>query len=155
MRIVVIIEPDSAILQTMVTLNFSVVGGNATGKARSYVCYNFIKNDCVSFTVTFFNLLAVNGDFVLLFPTLTLCQGTNNNNVQSLVVDIKDDSEPEGTESFVISGDATAPASFVTDRDSAIVNILDNDGAWLVYAQASRVICCMISSHTEYERRFC
>ena len=154
MPICVIIKPASAILKTEVTLNFTVVSGNATGKARSCLCYNFIKNDCVSLTVTFFNPLAVNKDFVLLFPTLTLCQGTNNNNVQSLAVDIKDDSVPEGTESFVISGDATAPASFVTDRDSAIVNILDNDGAWLVYAQASRFICCMISSYAEYDIRF-
>ena len=154
MPIRVIIKPTSAILKTEVTLNFTVVSGNATGKARSCLCYNFIKNDCVSLTVTFFNLLAVNDDFILLFPTLTLCQGTNNN-IQSLAVDIVDDSVAEGTESFNISGDATAPASFVTDRDSAIVNILDNDGAWLVYAQASRFICCMISSHTEYECRFC
>ena len=108
----------------------------------------------VVYTVTFFNLLAVNEDFVLVFPTLTLCKGTNNSNVQSLAVDIIDDSVAEGTESFVISGDATAPASFVPDRDSAIVNILDNDGVWLVYAQASRFIFCMISSHTEYESRF-
>ena len=151
----VIIKPASAILKTEVTLNFTVVNGNATGKARSCLCYNFIKNGCVSFTVTFFNPLAVNEDFVLLFPTLTLCRGTNDNNVQSLVVDIIDDSVPEGTESFNIFGDATAPASFVTDRDSAIVNILDNDGAWLVYAQASRFLCCMISSHAEYESRFC
>ena len=85
-------------------------------------------NACVSFTVTFFNLLAENKDFCLVFQSLTLCRGTSNDNVQSLVVDIMDDSLVEGTESFVISGDATAPASFVPGNDSATVNILDNDG---------------------------
>ena len=73
-------------------------------------------------------ILAENADFRLVFQRLTLCQGTSNGNVQSLVVDIADDFLVEGTESFVISGDATAPASFVPGRDSATVNILDNDG---------------------------
>ena len=73
-------------------------------------------------------ILAENADFRLVFQRLTLCQGTSNGNVQSLVVDIADDFLVEGTESFVISGDATAPATFVPGRDSATVNILDNDG---------------------------
>ena len=85
-------------------------------------------NACVSFTVTFFNLLAENKDFRLVFQSLGLCQGTSNNNVQSLVVDIIDDLLVEGTESFFISGNATAPASFVPGRDNATVTILDNDG---------------------------
>ena len=73
-------------------------------------------------------ILAENEDFCLVFQMLTLCRGTSNNNVQSLVVDITDDFHVEGTESFVISGDATPPATFVPGRDSATVNILDNDG---------------------------
>ena len=85
-------------------------------------------NGCVSFTVIFSHLLAVDKDFSLIFQMLTLCPGTSNNNVQSLVVDIIDDTLVEGTESFVISGDATAPASFKPDRDNVTVNILDNDG---------------------------
>ena len=93
-------------------------------------------NSCISFNVTFFNLLAENEDFHLVFQKLTLCRGTSDDNVQSLVVDISDDFLVEGTESFVISGDATAPASFVPGRDLATVNILDNDGVWLVYAHA-------------------
>ena len=126
--------PSSAILQTEVTLNFSVVGGNATGKAGSYVCYTFQFISVnkiyvwVSFTDTLFNLLAVDEDFRLVFQRLTLCRGTINDNVQSLVVDITDDFLVEGTESFVISGDATAPASFMSGRDTATVTILDNDG---------------------------
>ena len=67
-------------------------------------------------------------DFRLVFQRLTLCPGTGNNNVQSLVVDVIDDFLVEGAESFVISGDATAPASFVPGRDSTTVKILDNDG---------------------------
>ena len=91
-------------------------------------------NGCVSFTVTFVNLLAENKDFRLVFQRLTLCRG-------SLVVDITDDSLVEGTESFVISGDATAPASFVSGNDSVTVNILDNDGkCGQLYAHASRFI---------------
>ena len=102
------------------------MGGNATGKAGSCVCYNM--HGCVSFTVIFFNLLAENEDFHLVFQSLALCRGTSNGNVQSLVVDIIDDSLVEGTENFVISGNATAPASFVPDRDNATVTIMDNDG---------------------------
>ena len=119
------------------------------------VCVTISSRMIVYHSLLHSSILAVNDDFVLVFSRLRLCQGTNNNNVQSLVVDINDDSEAEGTESFIISGDATAPASFVPGRDSAIVNILDNDGAWLVYAQSSRFICCVISSHTEYESRYC
>ena len=35
------IQPPTAILKTEVTLNFSVVDGNATGKAGICVCYKF------------------------------------------------------------------------------------------------------------------
>ena len=70
-------------------------------------------------------------DFRLVFQMLTLCPGTGNNNVQSLVVDVIDDFFVEGTESFVISGDVTAPASFVPGRDTATVTILDNDGEYV------------------------
>ena len=87
-------------------------------------------NGCISFTVSFCNLLAENEDFHLVFQRLTLCRGTSNDNVQSLVVDIADDFLVEGTESFVVSGDATAPASFVPNQDSATVTILDNDGEY-------------------------
>ena len=84
-------------------------------------------NYFVSFTVTLI-LFAENEDLHLVFQTLTLCQGTSNGNVQSLVVDIKRDFLVEGTESFVISGSATAPASFVPGRESITVTILDDDG---------------------------
>ena len=42
LRIQVIIEPSTAILGKEVTLNFSVVAGNATGKLDTvYMCYKF------------------------------------------------------------------------------------------------------------------
>ena len=43
----------------------------------------------------------------------------------------------EGTESFVVSGHVTAPASFVPGGDTVTVNILDNDGkVELLYMQS-------------------
>ena len=42
LRIQVIIDPPTAILKTEVTLNFSVVDGNTTGKAGICVCYKFL-----------------------------------------------------------------------------------------------------------------
>ena len=59
---------------------------------------------------------------------VTLDQGANDSNVQVLVIHIWDDQLLEGTESFVVSGHVTAPASFVPGRDMVTVNILDNDG---------------------------
>ena len=59
---------------------------------------------------------------------MTLDQGANDSNVQVLVIHIWDDQLLEGTESFVISGHVTAPASFLPGRDMVTVNILDNDG---------------------------
>ena len=59
---------------------------------------------------------------------VTLDQGANDSNVQVLVIHIWDDQLLEGTESFVISGHVTAPASFLPGRDMVTVNILDNDG---------------------------
>ena len=59
---------------------------------------------------------------------VTLDQGANDSNVQVLVIHIWDDQLLEGTESFVILGHVTAPASFLPGRDMVTVNILDNDG---------------------------
>ena len=41
LQIEVIIDPPNAILKTDVTLNFSVVDGNTTGKTGICVCYKF------------------------------------------------------------------------------------------------------------------
>ena len=58
---------------------------------------------------------------------MTLDQGANDSNVQVLI-NIWDDQLVEGTESFVVSGHVTAPATFLPGRDMVTVNILDNDG---------------------------
>ena len=59
---------------------------------------------------------------------MTFVQGATTGNNQSASIEIIDDSLLEGTENFVVSGNVTAPASFVPGRDTATVTILDNDG---------------------------
>ena len=59
---------------------------------------------------------------------MTFDRGGTTGNTQSTLIDIIDDSLVEGTESFVVSGNVTAPASFVPGGDTTTVNILDNDG---------------------------
>ena len=59
---------------------------------------------------------------------MTFDRGATTGNTQSVSFDIIDDSLVEGTESFVVSGNVTAPASFVPGRNTTTVNILDNDG---------------------------
>ena len=59
---------------------------------------------------------------------MTFDHGTNDNNVQVLAINIWDDQLLEGTESFVVSGTVTAPASFVPGGDRVTVDILDSDG---------------------------
>ena len=58
---------------------------------------------------------------------MTFYQGATTGDTQNASVEITDDSIVEGTESFVVSGDVTAPASFVPGGDTATVTILDND----------------------------
>ena len=74
-------------------------------------------------------------DFHLLDQEVTFHQGATTGSTQSASVNIIDDSLVEGTESFVISGNVTAPASFVPGGDTTTVNIMDNDGecAWVVW----------------------
>ena len=65
----------------------------------------------------------------LTFDTnMSFDQGANDSYIQVLAINIWDDQLLEGTESFVVSGNVTAPASFVPGRDTTTVNILDNDG---------------------------
>ena len=59
---------------------------------------------------------------------MTFDQGATTGNTQHASIEIIDDSLVEGTESFVVSGSVTAPASFVPGRDTVRVDILDNDG---------------------------
>ena len=67
-------------------------------------------------------------DFRLLRQVVTLHHGATIRDTQNISFDVVDDSLVEGTESFVVSGNVTAPASFVPGRDTVTVNILDNDG---------------------------
>ena len=59
---------------------------------------------------------------------MTFDQGATTGNTQSALIEINDDSLVEGTESFAISGNVTAPASFVPGGDTSTVTILDDDG---------------------------
>ena len=59
---------------------------------------------------------------------MTFDQSTNDSNVQVLAINLWDDQLLEGTENFVLSGNVTAPASFIPGRDTVAVYILDNDG---------------------------
>ena len=59
---------------------------------------------------------------------MTFDQGATTGSTQSASIDIIDDSLVEGTESFVVSGNVAAPASFVPGGDTTTVSILDNDG---------------------------
>ena len=59
---------------------------------------------------------------------MTFDRGATTGNTQNVSIKIIDDSLVEETESFVVSGNVTAPASFVPGRDTVTVNILDNDG---------------------------
>ena len=80
------------------------------------------------YIVALFNHLVEGDDFHLLRHEVTFVQGATTGNTQNVSIDIIDDSLVEETESFVISGSITAPASFVPGRDTTTVNILDNDG---------------------------
>ena len=59
---------------------------------------------------------------------MTFYRGATTGSTQSASIDIVDDSLVEGTESFVVTGNVTAPASFVPGGDTTTVTILDNDG---------------------------
>ena len=58
---------------------------------------------------------------------MTSDQGATTGSTQNASIEIIDDSLVEGTESFVVSGSVTAPASFVSGRDMTTVTILNND----------------------------
>ena len=59
---------------------------------------------------------------------MTFFQEATTGSIQNALIKIIDDSLAEGTERFVVSGNVTAPASFVAGNNTVTVNILDNDG---------------------------
>ena len=87
---------------------------------------------------------------------MTFDQGANDSNVQVLTINIWDDQLLEGTESFVVSGHVTAPASFVPGGDMVTVNILDNDGefqllgmqSWCLYQSCRKLHGSLLILHT-------
>ena len=76
----------------------------------------------------YFSLPPEGEDFHLLRQEITFVHGATTGNTQNVSINIIDDSLVEGTESFVVSGNVTAPASFVPGGDTVTVSILDNDG---------------------------
>ena len=80
------------------------------------------------YIVALFHHIVEGDDFRLLRQEVTFVLGATTGNTQNASFDIIDDSLVEGTESFVVSGNVTAPASFVPGGDTVTVNILDNDG---------------------------
>ena len=96
-------------------------------------CSTDSEVNCGKYFIFLF-LLAEGDDFSLVTFTLTFDtnvtfdQGNNDSSVQVLAINIWDDQLLEGTESFVISSNATPPASFVAGGDTVTVNILDSDG---------------------------
>ena len=75
-----------------------------------------------------FSLPPEGEDFHLLRQEITFVHGATTENTLNVSINIIDDSLVEGTESFVVSGNVTTPATFVPGRDMVTVNILDNDG---------------------------
>lgn len=74
-----------------------------------------------------FPSLAVGEDFTLSPTEVTFVIGANDGNTRSVFVDVLDDDDVEGTESFTLSGSTSSPeAVFV--GGPATVSILDDDG---------------------------
>ena len=93
-----------------------------------------------TYIVALSHYLLDGNDFHLLRQEVTFDRGATTGNTQNVSIDIIDDSLVEGTESFVVSGNVTAPASFVPGGNTTTVNILDNDGELeLVYTQSHRL----------------
>ena len=82
----------------------------------------------LSLTIFLFHHFVEGDDFHLLRQEVTFDRGDTTGNTQSASIEIIDDFLLEGTESFIVSGNVTAPASFVPGGDTATVDILDNDG---------------------------
>ena len=82
----------------------------------------------VTLTIFLFHHFVEGGDFHLLRQEVAFDKGDTTGNTQSASIEIIDDSLLEGTESFIVTGNVTAPASFVPGGDTTTVTILDNDG---------------------------
>ena len=137
-----LLNPPNVTLQKPIIVTVMVVNGSATGKLQlSFYCmlyYAFSTAALIQSQLLnhFISLLTEGDDFSLANSTLTFDtnvtadQGTNDSNIQVLAIHILDEQLVERTESFVISGNVTKPASFVPGGDLVTVNILDNGGTF-------------------------
>ena len=82
----------------------------------------------LSLTIFLFHNFVEGDDFHLLRQEVTFDRGDTTGNTRSASIEIIDDFLLEGTESFVVSCNVTAPASFVPGGDTTTVIILDSDG---------------------------
>ena len=69
--------------------------------------------------------------------------GTNNGTIQTFAISTVDDDLVEGTESFVISGSVTSPASFLPGRNMATITIMDNERK--LYVKLTVKVVCICS----------
>ena len=66
-------------------------------------------------------------DFSLSTNQVVFLASANSSTVQTFVITIHDDNLVEGTETFVISGSVTPPATFLPGRDMTNITIMDNE----------------------------
>ena len=67
-------------------------------------------------------------DFTLSPTEVTFDIGTNDGNTINVVVDVLDDDDVEGTESFTLSASTSSPEAVFVGVPALTVSILDDDG---------------------------
>lgn len=67
-------------------------------------------------------------DFTLSPTEVTFDVGTNDGNTINVVVDVLDDDDVEGTESFTLSASTSSPEAVFVGFPDLTVSILDDDG---------------------------
>ena len=67
-------------------------------------------------------------DFTLSPTEVTFDIGTNDGNTINVVVDVLDDDDVEGTESFTLSASTSSPEAVFVGVPDLTVSILDDDG---------------------------
>ena len=96
----------------------------------------------VPIRITLFHLCADTEDFWLSRTELRFSAGTNNGTIQTFAIIIVDDDFVEGTETFVISGSVTSPATFLPGRNMATITIMDNERKLYVKLTVKVVCIC-------------
>ena len=71
-------------------------------------------------------------DFELLRNQVTFDIGANDGNIISVPINIMDDPDVEGTETFILTGSVVTTGTIATfGGGPATGSILDNDGKWM------------------------